>query len=146
MLFRSLRIESVGPDELGGIKVDPGVSDVARPGQAVSFVRNDLLLQIPTPKSVALAQRLEDGLPRPGMYTLSTSTGEPILVHRSRTVTKNGIVTWGKLVRTPIKQDANGYYIERDSWQISGRRFPTTEGLSSALHRIGMAPVRLPGV
>ena len=141
-----LRIESVGVDELGGIKVDPGISDVARPGQAVSFVKNDLLLQIPTPKSVALAQRLEDGLPRPGMYTLSTSTGEPILVHRSRTITRNGMVIRGKLVRTPIKQDANGYYIERDSWQISGRRFPTTEGLSSALHRIGMAPVRLPGV
>jgi hypothetical protein len=141
-----LRIESVGPDELGGIKVDPGVSDVARPGQAAGFAKNDLLLQIPTPKSVVIAQRLEDGLPKPGMYTLSTSTGEPLLVHRSRTVTSNGIVTWGKLVRTPIKQDAGGYYVERDSWPISGRRFPTTEELSSALHRMGMTPVRLPGV
>ncbi|WP_130930810.1 membrane-targeted effector domain-containing toxin [Pseudomonas sp. Sample_24] len=141
-----LRIESVGADELGGIKVDPGVSDVPRPGQPPGFAKNDLLLQIPTPPSVVLAQRLEDGLPRPGMYTLSTSTGEPILVHRSRTVTNNGIVTWGKLVRTPIKHDASGYYIERDSWEISGRRFATTEGLSSALHRMGLAPVRLPGV
>jgi hypothetical protein len=95
---------------------------------------------------VVIAQRLEDGLPKPGMYTLSTSTGEPLLVHRSRTVTSNGIVTLGKLVRTPINQDAGGYYVERDSWPISGRRFPTTEGLSSALHRMGMTPVRLPGV
>jgi hypothetical protein len=141
-----LRIESVGPDELGGIKVDPGVSDVTRPGQAAGFAQNDLLLQIPTPKSVVLAQRLEDGLPKPGMYTLSTSTGELLLVHRSRTVTRNGIVTWGKLVRTPIKQDAGGYYVERDSWQINGQRFPTIEGLSSALQIMRMTPVSLPGV
>ncbi|WP_415773385.1 membrane-targeted effector domain-containing toxin [Pseudomonas sp. LB3P38] len=146
-----LRIESVGPDELGGIKVDPGVSDGARPGQAAGFAKNDLLLQIPTPKNVILAQRLEDGLPRPGMYTLSTSTGEPVLVHRSRTltsrfITSNGIVTRGKLLRTPIKHDAAGFYVERDSWQINGRRFQTTAGLSSALHRMGMTPVRLPDV
>ncbi|RON09396.1 hypothetical protein BK659_10725 [Pseudomonas brassicacearum] len=146
-----LRIESVGPDELGGIKVDPGVADEARPGQAAGFAKNDLLLQIKTPESVILAQRLEDGLPKPGMYTLSTSTGEPFLVHRSRTVTNraitsNGIITRGTLVRTPIHHDAAGYYVERDSWQISGRRFETTEGLSSALHRMGMTPVRLPGV
>ncbi|WP_347901833.1 membrane-targeted effector domain-containing toxin [Pseudomonas purpurea] len=146
-----LRIESVGPDELGGIKVDPGVVDEPRPGQAAGFAKNDLLLQIPTPNSVILAQRLEDGLPRPGMYTLSTSTGEPFLVHRSRTltnrvITSNGIITRGKLVRTHIKHDADGYYVERDAWQISGRRFQTTEGLSSALHRMGMTPVRLPGV
>ncbi|MGF6282408.1 membrane-targeted effector domain-containing toxin [Pseudomonas silensiensis] len=146
-----LRIESVGPDELGGIKVDPGVSDGPRPGQAAGFAKNDLLLQIPTPKSVILAQRLEDGLPRPGTYTLSTSTGEPLLVHRSRTltnriITSNGIITRGKLLRTPIKHDAAGYYVERDTWQINGRRFQTLENLSSALHRMGMTPVRLPGV
>nr|WP_283189989.1 membrane-targeted effector domain-containing toxin [Pseudomonas sp. PMCC200344] len=146
-----LRIESVGPDELGGIKVDPGVADEPRPGQAAGFAKNDLLLQIPTPKSVILAQRLEDGLPRPGMYALSTSTGEPFLVHRSRTltnrvITSNGIITRGKLVRTPIKHDAEGYYVERDAWQINGRRFQTPDTLSSALHRMGMTPVRLPGV
>ncbi|MGZ7455412.1 membrane-targeted effector domain-containing toxin [Pseudomonas sp. Ma2-10] len=146
-----LRIESVGPDELGGIKFDPGVADQPRPGQAAGFAKNDLLLQIPTPKSVILAQRLEDGLPRPGTYTLSTSTGEPFLVHRSRTltnrvITSNGIITRGKLVRTPIKQDADGYYVERDAWQINGRRFQTPDALSSALHRMGMTPVRLPGV
>jgi hypothetical protein len=141
-----LRIESVGPDELGGIKVDPGVSDVARPGQAAGFAQNDLLLQIPTPKSVVLAQRLEDGLPDPGMYTLSTSTGEPLLVHRSRIVTSNGIVTRGKLVRTPIKQDAGGFYVERDSWQINGQRFLTLGGLNSALKRMRMTPVLLPDV
>ena len=146
-----LRIESVGPDELGGIKVDPGVADGPRPGQAAGFSKNDLLLQIPTPKSVILAQRLEDGLTRPGMYTLSTSTGEPFLVHRSRTltnrvITSNGIITRGTLVRTPIKHDADGYYVERDAWQINGRRFQTPDALSSALHRMGMTPVRLPGV
>ncbi|MFJ7107560.1 membrane-targeted effector domain-containing toxin [Pseudomonas sp. NPDC098740] len=146
-----LRIESVGPDELGGIKVDPGVTDEPRPGHAARFAKNDLLLQIPTPKSVILAQRLEDGLPRPGTYTLSTSTGEPFLVHRSRTltnrvITSNGIITRGKLVRTPIKHDADGYYVERDAWQINGRRFQTPDALSSALHRMGMTPVRLPGV
>ncbi|KQV15269.1 hypothetical protein ASC74_06085 [Pseudomonas sp. Root329] len=146
-----LRIESVGPDELGGIKVDPGVADEPRPGQAAGFAKNDLLLQIPTPKSVILAQRLEDGLPMPGTYTLSTSTGEPFLVHRSRTltnrvITSNGILTRGKLVRTPIKHDADGYYVERDSWQINGRRFQNPDALSSALHRMGMTPVRLPGV
>ena len=146
-----LRIESVGPDELGGIEVDPGVADGPRPGQAAGFSKNDLLLQIPTPKSVILAQRLEDGLTRPGMYTLSTSTGEPFLVHRSRTltnrvITSNGIITRGTLVRTPIKHDADGYYVERDAWQINGRRFQTPDALSSALHRMGMTPVRLPGV
>ncbi|TFB44969.1 membrane-targeted effector domain-containing toxin [Pseudomonas sp. F01002] len=146
-----LRIESVSPDELGSIKVDPGVADGPGPGYAARFAKNDLLLQIPTPKSVVLAQRLEDGLPRPGTYTLSTSTGEPFLVHRSRTltnrvITNNGIITRGKLVRTPIKHDANGYYIERDAWQINGRRFQTLDALSSALHRMGMTPVRLPGV
>jgi hypothetical protein len=146
-----LRIESVGTDELGGIKVDPGVADEPRPGQAAGFAKNDLLLQIPTPKSVILAQRLEDGLPRPGMYALSTSTGEPFLVHRSRTltnrvITSNGIITRGKLVRTPIKHDADGYYVERDAWQINGRRFQNPDALSSALHRMGMTPVRLPGV
>jgi hypothetical protein len=146
-----LRIESVGPDELGGIKVDPGVSDEAASGRAAGFAKNDLLLQIPTPKSVILAQRLEDGLPIPGTYTLSTSTGEPLLVHRSRTltnrvITSNGIITRGKLVRTPIKHDAEGYYVERDAWQINGRRFQNPDALSSALHRMGMTPVRLPGV
>ncbi|WP_095131592.1 membrane-targeted effector domain-containing toxin [Pseudomonas sp. Irchel s3h14] len=146
-----LRIESVGPDELGGIKVDPGVADDAAPGRAAGFAKNDLLLQIPTPKSVILAQRLEDGLPRPGMYALSISTGEPFLVHRSRTlsnrvITSNGIITRGKLVRTPIKHDADGYYVERDAWQINGRRFQNPDALSSALHRMGMTPVRLPGV
>jgi hypothetical protein len=146
-----LRIESVSTDELAGIKFDPGVSDEARPGHSAGFAKNDLLLQIKTPQSVILAQRLEDGLPMPGTYTLSTSTGEPLLVHRSRTltnrvITSNGIITRGKLVRTPIKHDAGGYYVERDSWQISGRRFPTTERLSSALHRMGMTPVRLAGV
>jgi hypothetical protein len=146
-----LRIESVGPDELGAIKVDPGVSDEARLGQAAGFAKNDLLLQIPTPKSVILAQRLEDGLPRPGMYTLSTSTGEPLMVHRSRTltnrvITSNGVITRGKLVRTPIKHDAAGYYVEREAWQINGQRFQTPDALSSALHRMGMTPVRLPGV
>ena len=146
-----LRIESVGPDELGSIGVDPGVSDEARPGRAAGFAKNDLLLKIPTPQSVILAQRLEDGLPRPGTYTLSTSTGEPLLVHRSRTltnrvITSNGIFTRGKIIRTPIKHDAAGYYVERDSWQINGRRFQTIDSLSSALHRMGMTPVRLPGV
>ncbi|MFW0757950.1 membrane-targeted effector domain-containing toxin [Pseudomonas sp. H11T01] len=142
-----LRIESVRPDELAGIKADPGVSDEARPGQDAGFAKNDLLLQIKTPQSVILAKRLEEGLPDAGMYTLSISTDQALLVHRSSDIEIDGLLRKGPIVRTPILRDGHRYYIERTSWPwISGQRFETPAGLSASLARHGMTLVRLPGV
>jgi hypothetical protein len=142
-----LRIEDVDLDELTGIKVDPGVSDEARPGRAAGFAKNDLLLQIKTPQSVILARRLNAGLPNAGMYTLDTSTDQALLIHRSSDIEVNGLLKKGPIVRTPVLRDRQGFYIKRESWPwISGIRFARVAGLSGALDRHGMTLVRLSDV
>jgi hypothetical protein len=142
-----LRIEDVDLDELTGIKVDPGVSDEARPGRAAGFAKNDLLLQIKTPQSVILARRLNSGLPNAGMYTLDTSTDQALLIHRSSDIEVNGLLKKGPIVRTPVLRDRQGFYIKRESWPwISGIRFARVAGLSGALDRHGMTLVRLSDV
>ncbi|MFJ2367197.1 membrane-targeted effector domain-containing toxin [Pseudomonas sp. NPDC087697] len=139
-----LRIEDVRPDEIAGIKADPGVSDEARPGQAASFAKNDLLLQIKTPQSVIVARNLEKHLPDAGMFTLGNSDGKAMLIHRSSSTTSaSGAITKGKLVRTEVLRDGRGVYILRESWPwISNQRFNTVADLTQRLESHGMTAVR----
>ncbi|WP_426112202.1 dermonecrotic toxin domain-containing protein [Pseudomonas sp. DSP3-2-2] len=127
-----LRIEDVAPGDPEGLTIDPGRTMPGDIGEPDSFVKSDFRLQVAVSRTFGRmpSDRL---VVQPGMFIIDQSSGEPMLVHRS----KNNSV-----VRTRIKNRFGKVFIDRPQWPaISKRAFNNIGDLIAALELIGMRNV-----
>jgi hypothetical protein len=125
-----LRIEDVSKGRSSGIEVDPGAGMTTAMGANAGFVKSDLRLQMGTRPSDTPLSMDSDWLVQAGMFTIDSSTGQPVLIHRSGE---------NVLVRTPIQSEDGHFYILRPKWiYISGRRYDSVRQLVDALTLMGM--------
>jgi len=131
-----LRVKSARVGQSTTIEPDPGESGTNGGIDSTVFtVKNDLLLELESPE-LAREQVLDAALNQPGMVSIEKYGNQLELVHRARD---------GSLVRTLIRSDATGIYIERPQWvSINNKRFTSLAELSQALSRNGLKPTRVP--
>ncbi len=136
----SLRIEDVPEGQGSGFMIDPGAeAPEPRIGRFVDNEHNmstqlgpvtaysDMRLQLETPWLSAGQRAYGEQFPAPGFYTLSNTTGELRLIHRSRAQV---------LVYTPIQIDGqNRFFIQAPTWpEIDRQPFNTLLDLMGALN------------
>lgn len=127
-----LRVEDVAPGEPEGFTIDPGRTMPGDIGEPDSFVKSDFRLQVPVDRTFSKisSDRL---VVQPGMFIIDESSGEPMLVHRSKD---------NSVVRTRIKNRFGKVFIDRPQWPaISRRTFNTIGELVAALELMGMKNV-----
>lgn len=127
-----LRVEDVAPGQPEGFTIDPGRSMPGDIGEPDSFVKSDFRLQVVVSRTFGRmpSDRL---VVQPGMFIIDESSGEPMLVHRSKD---------NSVVRTRIKTRFGKVSIDRPQWPaISKRTFNSIGELIAALELIGMKNV-----
>jgi hypothetical protein len=127
-----LRIEDVAPGQPEGFTLDPGRTMPGDVGEPDCFVKSDFRLQLVVSRTYGRtpSDRL---VVQPGMFIVDESSGEPMLVHRSKT---------NSVVRTRIKTRFGKVSIDRPQWPaISKRTFDSVGELIAALELMGMKNV-----
>ncbi|OCR22977.1 hypothetical protein AFK24_21385 [Pseudomonas syringae] len=127
-----LRVEDVAPGQPEGFTIDPGRTMPGDIGEPDSFVKSDFRLQVVINRTFGRmpSDRL---VVQPGMFIIDESSGEPMLVHRSKD---------NSVVRTRIKNRFGKVFIDRPQWPaISRRTFNTIGELVAALELMGMKNV-----
>ena len=127
-----LRVEDVAPGQPEGFTIDPGRTMPGDIGEPDSFVKSDFRLQVVVSRTFGRmpSDRL---VVQPGMFIIDQSSGEPMLVHRSKD---------NSVVRTRIKNRFGKVFIDRPQWPaISKRTFNNIGELIAALELMGMKNV-----